>query len=126
MTIQDADAIVQKSSVRFPVATTTDLGIMLETKTNDIMKYMYDVGQALQHSIDATHSTTNRARERDLMVAGEERDPTMLHSEDTPTNSNIKQRGKIEVELWMIGSAVAAAGVCVGFVVGEIWHHYRR
>ena len=120
MTIQDADTIVQKSSVRFPVATTTDLGNMLETKTNIILRYVYDLSQALSNKIDDTHSTTNRARERDLMVADEERDSTMLHSENTPTNSNIKQRGKIEVELWMIGSAVAAVGVvfCVGFVAG--------
>jgi hypothetical protein len=112
MTIEDADTIVQKSSVRFPVATTTDLGIMLETKTNIILRYVYDLSQALSNKIDDTHSTTNRARERDLMVADEERDPTMLHSENTPTNSNINQRGKIEVELWMI---VAVVG-CVGFV----------
>jgi hypothetical protein len=94
---------------------------MLETKTNIILRYVHDVGQAIiNNKIDATHSTTNRARERDLMVAGEERDPTMLHDENTPTNSNIKQSRKIEVELWMIGSAVAAVGVvfCVGFVAG--------
>ena len=120
MTIEDADTIVQRSIVRYPVAATTDLGIMLETKTNILLRYMYDLSQALSNKIDATHSTTNRARERDLMVADEERDSTMLHSENTPTNSNIKQRGKIEVELWMIGSAVAAVGVvfCVGFVAG--------
>jgi hypothetical protein len=112
MTIQDTDAIVQKSSARFPVATTTDLGIMLETKTNNMMKYMYDVGQALGKKIDATLSTKNRALERNLMVAGVETDPTMLHSEDTPTYSNIKERGKIEVELWMI--------VCGAFVAGFV------
>ena len=116
MTIQDADAIVQKSSVRFPVATTTDLGIMLETKTNIILRYVYDVGQALTNKIDATHSTTNRARERDLMIADEERDPTMLH-ENAPTNSNIKQRGTIEVDIWMIVAVVGCVGF-VGFVVG--------
>ena len=104
MTIEDADTIVQKSSVRYPVATTTDLGIMLETKTNIILRYVYDVGQALTDKIDATHSTTNRARERDLMVAGEERDPTM-------------QRGKIEVEIREIIVAVVGC-VGFGFVVG--------
>ena len=114
MTIQDADTIVQKSSVRFPVATTTDLGIMLETKTNILLRYIYDLGQALSNKIDATHSTTNRARERDLMVAGEERDPTMLHDENTSTNSNVKQFRKIEVEL--IFAAVGCVGF--GFVLG--------
>ena len=104
MTIQDADAIVQKSSVRFSAATTTDLGIMLETKTNIILRYVYDVGQEI-----IKQSRTNKARERNLMVAGEERDPTKLRYENTPTNSNIKQSGKIEVEL-----IVAAVG-CVGF-----------
>jgi hypothetical protein len=105
MTIQDADAIVQKSSARFPVATTTDLGIMLETKTNIILGYIYDAGQALSKKIDATHSTRNRARERDLMI------DAMLH-ENKPTNAIIKQRGKIEVELWMI--------VCHAFVAGIV------
>ena len=119
MTIQDADAIVQKSSVRFPVATTTDLGIMLETKANIILRYVYDMGQALTNKIDATHSTTNRARERDLVVADEERDPTMLHSEDTPTNFNIKQRVKIEVELWMIVCGAFLAGFVAG--VGTVF-----
>jgi hypothetical protein len=109
MTIQDADTIVQKSSVRFPVAATTDLGIMLETQTNILLRYMYDLGQALSNKIDATHSTTNRARERDLMIADEERDPIMLH-ENAPTDSNIKQRGTIEVEI--------IVAVVVGFVVG--------
>jgi hypothetical protein len=112
MTIQDADAIVQRSIVRFPVAATTDLGIMLEAKTNIILRYVHDVGQALSNKIDATHSTTNRARERDLMVADEERDPTMLH-ENAPTNSNIKQRGTIEVEIIEIIGCVG-----FGFVVG--------
>ena len=118
MTIQDADAIVQRSTVRFPVAATTDLGIMLETKTNILLRYMYDLGQALSNKIDATHSTTNRARERDLMVADEERDPTMLH-ENAPTNSNIKQRGKIEVELWMIVCGAFLAGFVAG--VGTVF-----
>ena len=112
MTIEDADTIVQKSSVRYPVAATTDLGIMLEAKTNILLRYVYDVGQALTNKIDATHSTTNRARERDLMVAGEERDPTMLH-ENALTNSNIKQRGTIEVEIIEIIGCVG-----FGFVVG--------
>jgi hypothetical protein len=112
MTIQDADAIVQRSIVRFPVAATTDLGIMLEAKTNIILRYVHDVGQALSNKIDATHSTTNRARERDLMVADEERDPTMLH-ENALTNSNIKQRGTIEVEIIEIIGCVG-----FGFVVG--------
>jgi len=117
MTIQDADAIVQKSSVRFPVATTTDIGIMLETKTNILLRYMYDLGQALTNKIDASHSITNRARERDLMVAGEERGPTMLHYEDMPTNSIMKQSGKIEVEpSWIIVAAVGC--VVVGVVLG--------
>ena len=77
---------------------------------------MYDLSQALSNKIDATHSTTNRARERDLMVAGEERDPTMLHDENTPTNSNIKQSRKIEVEIREI--IVAAGCVGFGFVLG--------
>jgi hypothetical protein len=115
MTIQDADAIVQKSSVRFPVATTTDMGIMLETKTNIMMKYMYDVGQSLQNSIDAI--TANKARERDLMVADEERDPTMLHYNNMPTKSDIKQSEKIRVDpSWIIVAAVGCVGV--GFVAG--------
>ena len=114
MTIQDADAIVQKSSVRFPVATTTDMGIMLETNTNIILRYVYDVGQALTNKIDATHSTTNRARKRDLIVAGEERDITILN-ENTPTNSNIKQSVKIKV-VELIVAAVGCVGV--GFVAG--------
>ena len=111
MTIQDTDAIVQKSIVRYPVAATTDLGIMLETKTNVLLGYMYDLGQALFNKIDASQSTTNRARERGLMEADEVIDSTVLH-ESTPTNSNIKQRGMIEVELWM---AVAAIGFVAGF-----------
>ena len=116
MTIQDADTIVQRSIVRFPVATTTDLGIMLETKTNILLTYMYDLGQALTNKIDATRSTTNRARERDLMIADEERDPTMLY-ENAPTNSNIKQRGTIEVEIREIIVAVVGC-VGFGFVIG--------
>ena len=117
MTIQDADAIVQKSSVRFPVATTTDLGIMLETKTNIMMKYMYDVGQSLQYSIDAI--TANKARERDLMVAGEERDPTMIRYDNTPTKSDIKQSEMIRVDpSWIIVAAVGCIGVGFGFVAG--------
>ena len=47
MTIQDADATVQESSVRYPVAATTDLGIMLETKTNIILGYIHDSSKAL-------------------------------------------------------------------------------
>jgi hypothetical protein len=89
---------------------------MLETKTNIILRYVYDLSQALSNKIDATHSTTNRARERDLMIADEERDPTMLH-ENAPTNSNIKQRGTIEVDIWMIVAVVGCVGF-VGFVVG--------
>ena len=116
MTIQDADAIVQKSSVRFPVATTTDIGIMLETKTNIILRYVYDMGQALTNKIDASHSITNRAHERDLMVAGEARDPTMLN-ENTMNNSNYDPRKMAEVEVWKFVAAVAV-GVCVGVVVG--------
>jgi len=114
MTIQDADAIVPKSSVRFPVATTTDMGIMLETNTNIILRYMYDVGQSLQYSIDAI--TANKARERDLMVAGEARDPTMLN-ENTMNNSNYDPRKMAEVEIWKFVAAVAV-GICVGVVVG--------
>jgi hypothetical protein len=117
MTIQDADAIVQKSSVRFPVATTTDIGIMLETKTNIILRYVYDMGQALTNKIDASHSITDKARERDLMVAGEARDPTMLN-ENTMNNSNIKQSGKIEVELIVAAGIVLVVGIGVGFVAG--------
>ena len=116
MTIQDADAIVQKSSVRFPVATTTDVGIMLETKTNIILRYVYDMGQALTNKIDASHSITDRARERDLMVAGEERGPTMLN-ENTVNNSNYDPRKMAEVEIWKFVAAVAV-GICVGVVVG--------
>ena len=120
MTIQDADAIIKKSSVRFPVATTTDVGIMLETKTNIILKYMYDLGQALTNKIDASHSITNRARERDLMVAGEEWDPTILN-ENTVNNSNYDPRKMAEVEIWKFVAAVAVGmvvGICVGVVVG--------
>ena len=111
MTIQDADAIVPKSSVRFPVATTTDMGIMLETKTNIILRYVYDVGQEI-----IKQSGTNKARERDLMVAGEARDPTMLN-ENTMNNSNYDPRKMAEVEIWKFVAAVAV-GICVGMVVG--------
>ncbi len=119
MTTQDADAIVQKSSTRYPVAATTDLGIMLETKTNIILGYIHDSSQALFNKIDATHSTTNRARGRGLMEVDEEGDPTMLYK-NTPTYSNIKQREKIEVELWLAVAAVGYTVVCVvfGFVAG--------
>jgi hypothetical protein len=116
MTIQDMDAIVQKSIVRYPVAATTDLGIMLETNTNIMLGYMHDLSQGLLNKIDATHSTTNRTRERDLMIANGERDPTMLY-ENAPTNSNIKQRGTIEVEIREIIVAVVGC-VGFGFVVG--------
>ena len=117
MTIQDADAVVQKSSVRFPVAKTTDLGIMLETKTNILLGHVYDVGQEIINKIDASQSIAKRASERDLMVAGEERDPTMLRYENTPTKSNIKENGKIRVDpSWIIVAAVGCVGV--GFVAG--------
>ena len=46
------------------------------------------------------------------MIADEERDPTMLH-ENAPTNSNIKRRGTIEVEIIEIIGCVG-----FGFVVG--------
>jgi hypothetical protein len=117
MSIQQADVIVQKSSVRYPIVATTDMGIMLEDKTNILLGYMYDLGQALFDKIDATQSTTNRARERGLTEDDEVKDSTMLH-ENTPTsNINMKQRVKIEAELWM---AVAAVVGCVafGFVAG--------
>jgi hypothetical protein len=123
MTIQQADVIVQKSSVRYPIAATTDLGIMLETKTNIILGYIHDSSQALFDKIDATQSTTNRARERGLTEADEVKDSTTLN-ENTPTsNINMKQRVKIEVEIWV---AVNAAGfvaiilVGFGFVLGRI------
>jgi hypothetical protein len=129
MTIQDADAIVQKSIVRFPVATTTDMGIMLETNTNILLRYMYDssqallsmidtVGQEIVNKIDATHSITNKARERDLMLAGEARDPTMLN-ENTVNNSNYDPRKMAEVEIWKFVAAVAV-GICVGICVGVV------
>jgi hypothetical protein len=125
MTIQDADAIVQKSIVRYPVAATTDVGIMLETKTNIILGYMYDTSQALFNEIKATQSTTNRARERGLMEADEVIDSTVLHEpphKNTPTNYNIEQREKIEVELWIAVAVgvVGIAGVGFGFVLGRI------
>ena len=116
MTIQDADAVLQKSSVRFPVATTTDLGIMLETKTNIILGYVYDVGQEIFNMIDASQSITNRAQNRDLMVADKERDLKIL-KENTPTNSNFDPRKMAEVEIWKFVAAVAI-GICVGMVVG--------
>ena len=116
MTIQDADAVLQKSSVRFPVATTTDLGIMLETKTNIILGYVYDVGQEIFNMIDASQSITNRAQNRDLMVADKERD-LKIHKENTPTNSNFDPRKMAEVEIWKFVAAVAI-GICVGMVVG--------
>jgi hypothetical protein len=46
-----------------------------------------------------------------LMGADEEGDPTVLH-ENTPTNPNVNQRVKIDIELWM---AVAAIGFVAGF-----------
>ena len=114
MTIQDADAIVQKSSVRFPVATATDVGVILETKTNIILRYVYDVGQEIMKQ-----SRTNKARERDLMVAGEERDPTMIRYDNTPTKSDIKQSEMIRVDpSWIIVAAVGCIGVGFGFVAG--------
>jgi hypothetical protein len=113
MTIQQADAIIQKSSVRYPVAATTDLGIMLETKTNILLGYMYDLSQALMSEIKATHSTTNRA-ERGLMEVDQERDSTMLH-ENAPANSSME---KVKVELWMAAAAVGCLVFCFGFVAG--------
>ncbi len=126
MMIQDVDSIVQKSSVRYPVAATTDLGIMLETKTNIILKYMYDLSQAQMKKIDAA---TNAAHDRGLMEYDEGGDPKMLHelNDNTPNNSNIKQGEKIEVELWMavnavgvVGIAGVGVGVGFGFVLGRI------
>jgi hypothetical protein len=104
MTIQDADAIVQKSIVRYPVSATTDLGIMLETKTNIILGYIHDSSQAIFNEIKATHSSPNRARERGLMDADEVKDSTTLNENTQTSNINIKQTGKIEA--------------AVGFVVG--------
>ncbi len=91
MTIQEVDAIVQKSTVRYPA--TANLGVMLETKTNLLLSYIHDSSQALFNKIDATQYTTNRARERGLMEAGdgEVRASTMLN-EYMRTNSNMKQR----------------------------------
>ena len=103
MTIQDVDAIVQKSNIRYPVSATADLGIMLETKTNIILKYMYDLGQAQINAIKATQSATNSAaRARGLIESDEGGDLALL----------VKQREKIEVELWMV---VATVVCCVGF-----------
>jgi hypothetical protein len=110
MTIQQADAIVQKSSVRYPIAATTDLGIMLETKTNIILGYIHDSSQALFNEIKATHSLTNRARERGLAEANEVKDSTTLNENSLTNINNIKQIERIEVELWK--------AVAVGFVVG--------
>ena len=78
---------------------------------------MYDLGQALTNKIDASHSTTNRARKRDLIVVGEERGPTMLHYENMHTNSNFDPKKMAEVEIWKFVAAVAV-GICVGVVVG--------
>jgi hypothetical protein len=112
------------------------MGIMLEDKTNILLGYMYDLGQAIFDKIDATQSTTNRALERGLMEADEDRDTTMIH-ENTLINLKIKQREGIKAELWMAGAvgflasnikqrqkinvaelwvAVAAAGYTVGCV----------
>jgi len=122
MTIQEADAIIQKSSVRYPVAATTDLGIMLETKTNILLKYMYDLSQAQMKKIDATHSVTNSgARDRGLMEADEWRSLSMLH--ENPPTDVVKQTVKIEVELWMLAATVVGcvcAGVGFGFALGRI------
>ena len=93
MMIQEVDVIIQKSTVRYPVAATADLGVMLETKTNLLLRYIHDSSQALFNKIDATQYTTNRARERGLMEAGdgEVRASTMLN-EYMRTNSNMTQR----------------------------------
>ena len=112
MSIQDVDAIVQKSTVRYPVAATTDLGIMLEAKTNIILGYIHDSSQALFNEIKRTHSSTNRARERGLAEDDEE---TVL-TEDTLMNSRIRQREKTQVEPWV----AVIAGVGFGFVLGRI------
>jgi hypothetical protein len=85
------------------------MGIMLEDKTNILLGYMYDLGKAIFDKIDATQSTTNRALERGLMEADEDRDTTMIH-ENTLINLKIKQREGIKAELWMAGA--------VGFLVG--------
>jgi hypothetical protein len=115
MTIQDVDAIVQKSSIRYPVAATTDVGIMLETKTNILLGYIHDMGQALFNKMEASHSTTNRERERGLMEADEVKDLATLN-ENSPTNIDIKQIETIQVELWMVVAAVGC--VAFGFVAG--------
>ena len=116
MTIQDMDAIVQKSIVRYPVAATADLGIMVETNTNIILRYMHDLSQGILNKIDSTQSTTSRALHR------VERASTMLN-DYMPTYSNMKQREKIEVEgvVGIFGFVLGIlAGVGVGFVLGRI------
>ncbi len=125
MTIQDADAIVQKSSVRYPVATATDLGIMLETKTNILLGYIHDMGQALFNKIEATQSTTNLARGRGLMAADKAVDSAEPR-ENAPTDPNIKQGEKIEVEVRMafafvgfVACIAGIAGVGFGFLLGR-------
>ncbi len=45
-----------------------------------------------------------------VVLAGEKKDTTMLR-ENTPTNSNIKHREKIEVELWMAINAVGVVAI---------------
>jgi hypothetical protein len=120
MTIQDAESIAQNSRVRYKIAT-ADLGIMLDTQTNIIMKYMYDLSQAVITKIDDTHQysnaiTANRAQKRDLLIADKERDLTILN-ENMPTNSNFDPRKMAEVEIWKFVAAVAV-GICVGVVVG--------
>ena len=98
-------------------------GLVLEDKTNILLGYMYDLGQAIFDKIDATKSTTNRARERGLAEADEVKDSTTLN-ENTPTsNINMKQTGKIEVEIWVaVNTAGFAAIILVGFgfVLGRI------
>jgi hypothetical protein len=121
MTIQDAESIAQNSRVRYKIAT-ADLGIMLDTQTNIIMKYMYDLSQAVITKIDDTHQysidaiTANRAQKRDLLIADKERDLIILN-ENTATNSNFDPRKMAEVEIWK-WKFVAAVGICVGVVVG--------
>jgi len=121
MTIQQADAIVQKSSVRYPIAATTDVGIMLEAKTNIILEYIHDSSQVLFNEIKASHSTTNRERERGLMEADEVKYLAALN-ENTPTDV-VNRTVQIEVELWMLAATVVGcvcAGVGFGFVLGRI------
>jgi hypothetical protein len=122
MTTQEADDIIQMSSVRYPIAATTDLEIMLETKTNIILKYMYDLSQAQIKEIKAMHSATNSAaRDRGLIEADEGIYLTM-HRENAPTDVVLKQMVKIKVELWMaIATLVGCvgAGVGIGFVLGR-------